>query len=101
MLKVRQTPRAFSTLRCSIYRNFAHNFSTTQKNATYEIRSADTLFQFQIKNAFIFNLELECATGRRAEMRSISRGKAGPHSRRSRQIKTAGRNFYLEIELDF
>jgi hypothetical protein len=32
-------------------------------------------------------------------MLSISRGKAGQRSRRSRQIKIAGRNFYLEIEL--
>jgi hypothetical protein len=31
-------------------------------------------------------------------MLSISRGKAGPRSRRSQQIKIAGRNFYLEIE---
>jgi hypothetical protein len=44
-------------------------------------------------------LELECATGCRAETRSISKGKAGLRSCRSRQIKIAGRNFYLEIEL--
>jgi hypothetical protein len=33
-------------------------------------------------------------------MQSISRGKAKPRFRRNRQIKIAGRNFYLEIELD-
>jgi hypothetical protein len=33
-------------------------------------------------------------------MQSISRGKAKPRFRRNRQIKIAGRNFYLEIELE-
>jgi hypothetical protein len=33
-------------------------------------------------------------------MQSISGGKAKLHFRRSRQIKIAGGNFYLESELD-
>jgi hypothetical protein len=36
--------------------------------------------------------------GCRDEMRSISRGKARQRSRRSRQLKNAGRIFELEIE---
>jgi hypothetical protein len=36
--------------------------------------------------------------GYRDEMRSISGGKASRRSRRSRQIKIAGRNFDLKME---
>jgi hypothetical protein len=55
--------------------------------------STGYLFPFPDKNCYNFYLEREAATGCRGEMQSISSGKAGQRSRRSRQIKTAWTQF--------